>query len=1440
MTEESNLPEMPPEEPPKMVSETPPLEMVPEEPTKGKGKRKRKREKVKVKKERSRSPFARFSQNLRTSIVTRLSTNFIAVGIIPLLLTAVLLGVLAFTQSRNALIDQAFNQLDAIRTSKQGQITRYLEGREGDLEVLLNTTEALEEEAVNKLLAVLEIKEKQIETFFADRMSEAILFSTLSVSTGSEGVNEGLPVLSQFKNDETNPAFIEATNRAEAVIGAFAEESGYFADIMLADLTGDVVYATEAGDMGNEFDSIDFQNGLIAPHIGDAYYVPAHEEYNFRITAPVKDDAGNTIGVIFLELALDKLNSIMRERTGLGETGETYMVGQTEDGPELRSNRVLKTGAIGDPKSGSDVEKALAGITGHEFKIGSTGVYELSIYMPLDIPGRNWGIIATVSATEVMVPVLEGQTKDYLTQYAESYGYHNILLIDPDGYIFYSVEQGEEHETNILTGEFNTTNLGQLIAGIMEMEEYDISDIARYAPDNNEPAAFMAIPAVEMGEIDLIVVAQISLDQISAVMQESTGLGETGETYLIGRDNMWRSNSRLITEVETTILDMEYLVDTVASQAGLAGDEGNGTINGYRGVPVLSSWASILVDDPDADEPQGIRWALIAEIDEAEALGPVNALAVTIAITAGVLTLIVGVIAAAVGNRLAVGFSNPLTNLTDMATTFTAGDFSARTNVSSEDEIGVLADAFNEMAQTVDTQTTELVERSTEMEASQRVTFAASERTSPDDFLNLLVNLIADQFDVYHAQVYLVDDERTKAVLAQSTGYAGRQLLLQGHNIPLDQESLVTRCINTGEPVLVGDTTADPNWLPNPLLQLTQSELVVPLKVDDNIIGALDIQDRVADRFTDQTVSVFASMTEHVAFLFQNTELLEEIEARTEQIEKTADQLRASAEVANQLSAVLDPDQLLNQAMVLMQSRFNLYHVHVYLHNEEAGTLVVETGSGQVGIVLKEQKHTIQVSSEDSVVARAVRDQEAVLVADSAEDPTFRANPLLPNTRSELAVPLLAGGKVLGVLDMQDDNPNRFSEADADAFSTLAGQLATTLQTARLFAEQREIQEALASSEAQFRTLVDYAPEAIVVFDVDTSIFVDVNDNAVELYGKDRETLLKIGPVQVSPLNQPNGETSQSFFNRQVDSAVSGGHPVFDFFHTGASGNEVPCEIRLVKLPATDRSLVRASITDITERKRAEETILQGDRLKSEFLANMSHELRTPLNSIIGYTDVLLMGLDGDLDGEVKDDLEAIHDNGQHLLSLINDILDLAKIEAGRMNLEISDVNIPVLLQDIKKNNAGLLVNKNVEIVIDAANDLQSITADGHRLNQVLNNLVSNSVKFTQEGSITLRAFTENQNMVLEVQDTGIGISPDDLEAIFEEFTQADTSSTRQHEGTGLGLTITRRLVQMHGGNISVTSEVDKGSTFTVQIPLQAQISPEVVVTDLTENGRSP
>jgi len=245
----------------------------------------------------------------------------------------------------------------------------------------------------------------------------------------------------------------------------------------------------------------------------------------------------------------------------------------------------------------------------------------------------------------------------------------------------------------------------------------------------------------------------------------------------------------------------------------------------------------------------------------------------------------------------------------------------------------------------------------------------------------------------------------------------------------------------------------------------------------------------------------------------------------------------------------------------------------------------------------------------------------------------------------------------------------------------------------------------------------------------------------------------------------------------------------------------------------------------VKEIQQTTERLREVDRLKSEFLASMSHELRTPLNSIIGFAEVLLMGISGELPSDTLEDVQAIYDNGQHLLRIINDILDLAKIEAGTLALNPEPIQVTPLLEEIKTNNAGLLVNKPVEMVIKTETDLPEVQGDPLRLNQILNNLVSNAVKFTEKGTITLSAFRDDGWLCIEVQDTGIGIQDSDIDKIFERFRQADGSSARRAEGAGLGLAITRHLVHMHGGSVSVRSQVGQGSTFTVRLPLHAAMA---------------
>jgi PAS domain S-box-containing protein len=234
--------------------------------------------------------------------------------------------------------------------------------------------------------------------------------------------------------------------------------------------------------------------------------------------------------------------------------------------------------------------------------------------------------------------------------------------------------------------------------------------------------------------------------------------------------------------------------------------------------------------------------------------------------------------------------------------------------------------------------------------------------------------------------------------------------------------------------------------------------------------------------------------------------------------------------------------------------------------------------------------------------------------------------------------------------------------------------------------------------------------------------------------------------------------------------------------------------------------------------------IKEADRLKSEFMANMSHELRTPLNAIIGFSELLLDGIDGEINDVQRVDLTHIHGSGQHLLAIINDILDLSKIEAGRMELVKEEVDLASIIQGVVSVSKTLIKGKDVKLKVRTDEALPVITADGKRVKQIILNLMSNAAKFTEEGEIEIRAVPEGEGQILvSVRDTGIGIKEEDIPKVFEKFRQIDMSSTRNKGGTGLGIAITKRLVEMHGGSIWLESEFGKGTTFFVKLPVSGK-----------------
>jgi len=256
---------------------------------------------------------------------------------------------------------------------------------------------------------------------------------------------------------------------------------------------------------------------------------------------------------------------------------------------------------------------------------------------------------------------------------------------------------------------------------------------------------------------------------------------------------------------------------------------------------------------------------------------------------------------------------------------------------------------------------------------------------------------------------------------------------------------------------------------------------------------------------------------------------------------------------------------------------------------------------------------------------------------------------------------------------------------------------------------------------------------------------------------------------------------------------------------------------------------IQAATADIAQQnellRRQAIELEQASALKSQFLANMSHEFRTPLNAMLGYTSMLLQGVAGALEPPVKRQLGRIESNGRHLLTIINEILDISRIEAGRMPLQISTFKVPDLVSEVKAELEPIIMQRKLSVTIEMPRDLDPITSDRQKVKQILLNLLSNALKFTHQGGVAIagKRNAREKTMVLSVADTGIGIAGADQDRIFEDFRQLDNSPTRAYGGTGLGLSICRRLAQMLDGRISVQSQVGKGSTFTLTLPTKGR-----------------
>lgn len=257
------------------------------------------------------------------------------------------------------------------------------------------------------------------------------------------------------------------------------------------------------------------------------------------------------------------------------------------------------------------------------------------------------------------------------------------------------------------------------------------------------------------------------------------------------------------------------------------------------------------------------------------------------------------------------------------------------------------------------------------------------------------------------------------------------------------------------------------------------------------------------------------------------------------------------------------------------------------------------------------------------------------------------------------------------------------------------------------------------------------------------------------------------------------------------------------------------------ELVEINRSLEKRVAERTAELGEAKDRAEAADRLKSAFLATMSHELRTPLNSIIGFTGILLQGISGSLNPDQAKQLSMVRDSATHLLSLISDVLDISKIEAGQFKVESRSYDYRASLEKCVQSVRPLAKKKGLELILNIDEQIGTLCSDQRRIEQVLLNLLSNSVKFTEQGSIIVSVAVEGDTYVTRITDTGIGIAQKDMEKLFRPFRQIDTGLSRVHEGTGLGLSICKRIVELLQGSIQVESEVGKGSCFSFVLPIK-------------------
>ncbi len=721
--------------------------------------------------------------------------------------------------------------------------------------------------------------------------------------------------------------------------------------------------------------------------------------------------------------------------------------------------------------------------------------------------------------------------------------------------------------------------------------------------------------------------------------------------------------------------------------------------------------------------------------------------------------------------------------------------------------------------------------RAAQLQTAAEVSQATTGQLNLDTLLNQSVNLVRDRFGFYHVSIFMVDTYRQYAVVQASTGKVGRKMLEMQHKLAVGGKSIVGTAVETGKPRIALDVGKDAIHFNNPLLPDTRSEMALPLIARGQAIGALDVQSTQQNAFSDSDIAILQSMANQLANAIAAARAYQEAQTALADVSK-------------------------------LQERYSRTEWSNFIETQQKAVGYRLTQDGFVTI-----NHTDQLTPRTNQLINQALEQKQTVI-NTKDDKTDQTAAPPPVT---VAIPLALQEQVpLGTIDfetlpehLQDDDVLKITES-------VARQAAQSIQAARLF-EQTQAAQAEAEALYQVSRSLVTAQSHTQMFKASLKELLGVlglKQGGVLLFepgkrfgklhalfrnGHPVDTNLRI-PIEGNPSYEKLIATRQpvvieNFADDPLVESVRDlelGHQIASLLLTpividgevvGSIGADAvnkrrhfsEREINLAMTMADqlaialqNRRLLEETRARARELQETAKQLQEIDKLKTQFLANMSHELRTPLNSIIGFSRVILKGIDGPLTELQKSDLTSIHTSGQHLLSLINNILDISKIEAGKMELNFEEMEIGPIIKSVMATATALVKDKSVALKQEMPDTLPPIWADPTRIRQIILNLVSNACKFTEKGQITLKTTIIDEKMIVSVTDTGIGIGSDKLENIFEEFTQVDASTTRKAGGTGLGLPISRYFIEMHGGQIWVDSILGKGSTFSMTIPINA------------------